>query len=358
MTTNSPSGVWKSVPIIFRQVSPESPEIFALIKELYGYYRGDWNKLLDSGVLGLNESEAKDVVDQFLWYAATFLSNMGNYYGEGDQKFVPDVDAEIMGILCSVTPRAASLFEECGAAMLSSTPKHLGFPSDDAQSAYYTGSGTVTKEDLDAMAHFLSSVEFRSRNTRLLKDWDPETGRNVFEVLIASNEQDTESRDLGELASGKNVVAKKGDHAAELEKVVHSLQKASATTSSDLRKEILSHYTQFFQTGDFTQFDNSQRVWMKDRRPAVKTFFGFNYKYRDPAGARAEFQAFVGIVYGEDSKKLHDLEGNAQRYIKTLPWASSEGDCLRNGPFEMDVFQAPDFNAIHGKTTPHLLIHC
>jgi dipeptidyl-peptidase-3 len=235
--------------------------------------------------------------------------------------------------------------------MLSSTPTHLGFPSDDAQSAYYTGTETVAKEDLDKVAVFLSSVKIRPRNTRLAKDHDPETGGNVFEVLIASTERDSTPRALGFLESGDRIFAKKGDHAAELEQIVHSLQKASDTASSTLRKEFLLYYTQFFQTGDFTHFNNSQRLWMKDRRPAVETYFGFNYKYRDPSGARAEFQGFVGIVDEADSKKLHDLEHNAQKYIRTLPWASAGASNVENGPFEMDVFQAPDFNAIHGKNS-------
>lgn len=74
------SGAWQSTPIILRQVSPESPKIFALIKELYQCCNGNWNLFVDRGLLGSNTSEMGESLQQFLWYAATFLSNMGNYF--------------------------------------------------------------------------------------------------------------------------------------------------------------------------------------------------------------------------------------------------------------------------------------
>lgn len=48
---------------------------------------------------------------------------------------------------------------------------------------------------------------------------------------------------------------------------------------------------------------------MKDKKPTVKTYFGLNYKYRDPVGVRAEFQSFVDPV---GSTELHDLKRHAQ----------------------------------------------
>lgn len=56
-----------------RQVSPESIAIFDFILELHASCTGDWESLTDS------EISAADV-RQLLTYAATFLSNVGNYY--------------------------------------------------------------------------------------------------------------------------------------------------------------------------------------------------------------------------------------------------------------------------------------
>lgn len=68
------SGAWRSTPVIIRQVSPESPKIFALIKELYQCCNGNWNFFLDQRLLGSNKSETEEFLQRFLWYAAKFLT--------------------------------------------------------------------------------------------------------------------------------------------------------------------------------------------------------------------------------------------------------------------------------------------
>lgn len=56
-----------------RQVSPESTSIFDFILELHAHCGGDWNTFVDDDV-------SKESLHKFLTYAATFLSNVGNYY--------------------------------------------------------------------------------------------------------------------------------------------------------------------------------------------------------------------------------------------------------------------------------------
>jgi hypothetical protein len=65
-----PSAAWHSVPTIFRQVSPESLPIFERITELYRWCCGEWSRFYDL--------VRQDDVREFVAYAATFLSNMGN----------------------------------------------------------------------------------------------------------------------------------------------------------------------------------------------------------------------------------------------------------------------------------------
>jgi hypothetical protein len=68
------SAAWHGTRIILRQVSPEAPFIYDFILELYSACSGNWDKLVEQGDLKEQELEA------FLDYAATFLSNIGNYY--------------------------------------------------------------------------------------------------------------------------------------------------------------------------------------------------------------------------------------------------------------------------------------
>lgn len=55
-------------------MSPEAPGVFDLILESYHNVSGNWNWLVDEKVF------TKEECDAFLDYAATFLSNVGNYY--------------------------------------------------------------------------------------------------------------------------------------------------------------------------------------------------------------------------------------------------------------------------------------
>lgn len=242
-----------------------------------------------------------------------------------------------------------SLFKDCSAAMLSKHPTHLGFPSSDAQSAYYLGPETVTRQDLAAIDAFMDKTGFRPRHTRLSKSINLADEQTVFNILIASSEKDPESEVLGTLDTGEKFIATRGDHAEELERIRYCLHEAREATQNTLRKEFLDFYREFFRSGDFSSFDNSQRLWMKDKNPTVETFLGFYYKYRDPIGVRAEFQGFVGLLDPAGSRELHELKHHAQAYIQTLPWFAKAQGGGKNGPFEMDVFQPPDFNGVHGR---------
>jgi len=68
------SAAWHGTRIILHQVSPEAPFIYDFILGLYSVCSGNWNTLVEQG--DLKESE----LEVFLDYAATFLSNIGNYY--------------------------------------------------------------------------------------------------------------------------------------------------------------------------------------------------------------------------------------------------------------------------------------
>lgn len=69
---------WFGTRIILRQVSPESNACFDLIIRLYeackDQFRGKWDDLADACKVSRGEVHA------FVQYAATFLSNVGNYY--------------------------------------------------------------------------------------------------------------------------------------------------------------------------------------------------------------------------------------------------------------------------------------
>lgn len=65
---------WNGTRIILRQVSPEANGIFDLIMALYHSCDGKWEQLATEAGVSVQELE------NFLDYAATFLSNVGNYF--------------------------------------------------------------------------------------------------------------------------------------------------------------------------------------------------------------------------------------------------------------------------------------
>lgn len=71
---------WNGSRIILRQTSPEGTGIFDFIIELHKACGGQWDSLVE-----LQGVDPHDLT-AFLEFAGLFLSGLGNYFGEGDQK--------------------------------------------------------------------------------------------------------------------------------------------------------------------------------------------------------------------------------------------------------------------------------
>lgn len=162
-----------------RQVSLESIPIFDFILELHAHCGGHWNSFIRDDV-------SEESLDKFLTYAATFLSNVGNYYvchlrlriillwisnegqGPGDQKFVPSVDPRVVQALASKSERLASLYDEISGPMFAVPPYGLGYPSDTAQSSYYPG-GNLSEAEILSISKLLEVEGIYPENTRISK---------------------------------------------------------------------------------------------------------------------------------------------------------------------------------------------
>jgi len=180
-------------------------------------------------------------------------------------------------------------------------------------------------------------------NTRLRKS----SSGVGYEVLLASAQTEAiANRQPFPLPGGDGTVRLVcGDHASDLERVCAELLRAMEFAANDLQRGFLTAYIESFQTGSLDTYRQSQRIWVRDHAPTVENIFGFVEPYRDPHGTRAEFEGLVAIVDEAETRLLGNLVENSAKFIRRLPWATPEND--GRGPFEKNLFEPPDFAAIH-----------
>ncbi|KAI3323189.1 peptidase [Xylariaceae sp. AK1471] len=323
---------WSGTRIILRQVSPEAEPIFDFLIELHKSCNGDWSALVaETGLSGEDVLKMKE-------YAATFFSNVGYYYGSGDQKFTPGINIGKLEKLASRSPELTRLFGKCIPGISLTPPFGLGYPSDVAQSSYYLGQ-RISKSEIAAVSKVLNSNSIFLENTGIRK-----TGDTTFEVIqasVAAKGPDTPLVTNSQL----EVKLVRGNHAADLAKVCENLKNAAKYAANDIQRKFLAQYIESFQTGSLDVYRDSQRTWVSDKAPKIENIFGFVEPYRDPAGIRAEFEGLVAIADAEETKLLANLVRESDRFVRRLPWASPENN--GKGVFEKSLFEPPDFSSIH-----------
>ena len=225
-------------------------------------------------------------------------------------------------------------------------PGSLGFPSDVAQSMYYPGNARMAREEIDLVSKTLEKEGLFPENTRISKA--SEYGQLTYNVLQASVEQENSRAHLQVSLSGSSteIQVVRGDHSQELKRVCDCLEKAQQYASNPTQERVIAHYLESFRTGDLEAYRESQRLWVKDIRPAVENAFGFVEPYRDPYGTRAEFEGLVAIVDMEETKVLTKVVESSTKYIRQLPWAQNAIENDGKGQFEKELFEPPDFTSL------------
>ena len=193
---------------------------------------------------------------------------------------------------------------------------------------YYPDSPTISQDEITAIGDLMEKKGLPLENTRLRK-----TPSGDFELLIASgvSSPPARDRDLGETNSweldgqlkGKKLTLVFGDHKEEMAKIAHSIKLAELNAANDTQKKMLEAYALSFGAGSIEAFKESQRIWVKDQKPALETNIGFVETYRDPHGVRGEWEGFVALVCAEIQLLFDDL---GQHYIDSCrsTWSALE----------------------------------
>jgi dipeptidyl-peptidase III len=269
--------------------------------------------------------------------------------GYGDQKFIPRVTKEFLERVSSKSSVATELCKQLADTVLAEQPSSLGFPSDVTQSSYYPGDSQISREEIAEVSKILKENSIYLENTRIrktiLKD------KIVFDVLQGSAIVDGQFLEFqGPNSTLIRII--RGDHSRELSLICDCLEAARKYTANPRQENIISQYQDSFRSGDIETYKQAQISWVQDYKPTVETILGFVEPYRDPFGARAEFEGIVAVVDSEETQVLTSLVSESTKFIKRLPWAQGTHENNGKGPFERNLFESPDFTSVHGGPSP------
>ncbi len=258
------------------------------------------------------------------------------------------MEKESFEAIVKQSDRATALFAEISDSIFSPLPSSLGYPSKNAQSAYYPGLLPITPQEIADVSRVMEDNGILPENTRVRKVY--EMGRSVYEVLQAAVETTSEAQNFDIKRPTAFIRVIKGDHQEELKSICICLKEAVEHCANTHQQRFLRQYTQSFESGDLHIYKESQKTWIKDSAPAVENIFGFVEPYRDPFGIRAEFEGLVAISDREETKLLSWLVEESSKYIKRLPWTEGFSENDEKGPFEKTLFEPPDFTSIRART--------
>eukprot|EP00002_Diphylleia_rotans_P008898 TRINITY_DN1888_c0_g1_i1.p1 TRINITY_DN1888_c0_g1~~TRINITY_DN1888_c0_g1_i1.p1 ORF type:complete len:683 (+),score=161.34 TRINITY_DN1888_c0_g1_i1:1234-3282(+) len=313
--------------IVLEQTSKESPRIFYFLLKLYG-----GQSIADLKAKSLELGVTEEAFTDVALYASYFFANMGNYLGFGDTKFIPRASKEHFSLIAQAAgPEAAAGYTLCETSIyaLEENVRSLGLPPDGCTTYY---SDDITPEDIAKAQKFMLTRQMESWNTRIFKS--PRDGRDHMQIRVAS----VNVREEGPFEhEGTLFTIVYGDHSESLKEVVDELTKAKEFAANEIQKQMITEYIAHFIEGHVDLHKKSQSLWVQDKGPVIETNIGFIETYRDPHGARAEFEGFVSMVNKERSAKLANLVANAGPLIEALPWPKV---------FEKEEFHAPDFTSL------------
>lgn len=336
---------WEGQFITMFQTSPESPLIFIFFDKLF---RSKPTIEQVKNHLREKHSFTDDDIKGLLVFAGAFMANGGNYRGFGDTKFVPNVPSE------KLTTVAKEVFgvdfeffnRHCILPMIDYTDnvRTLGFPP---QSITNYWSANCVEKDSEIVTEFLNYKRVDAYNHRVFKTAANTEGNDVdiYEIRFASEQLSSDSDTTDEKLIGHEEEYKgrkfrftRGDYSGIMPSVLDNLKSAAKNALNEDERKMMEEYVKSFETGSLQAHKQGSRHWIKDKGPVVETYIGFIETYRDPAGARAEFEGFVAVVNKEGSEKLGVLVNHAEEIIQqSMPWPKE---------FEKDSYLRPDFTAL------------
>ncbi|XP_065563077.1 dipeptidyl peptidase 3-like isoform X2 [Artemia franciscana] len=321
--------------IVLAQTSPESPLIFNLIHQIFSKKTVEEVRDIALNKAGFIEEEFQ----AFMVYVCGFYTNMGNYKGFGDSKFIPNLPQEKLEAL--VNALTSSITESNNILELWSLVKDSMFSLDQRKQFLGLGemgvttyfSSNCTLKDAEFVNRFFKVRGIEGYNNRCFKHM--KNGATTYEIRVASiAPRDNSEPDVFE---GASFTMTGGDYSSLLELVNAELEQAKTSASNETEVHMVEKYIESFATGSLDAHKDGSRFWIKNKGPIIETYIGFIETYRDPSGVRGEFEGFVAVVNKPMSAKFSVLVEKAETLLKLLPW---------DQVLEKDTFLRPDFTSL------------
>jgi len=329
---------WYGGLIVLLQTSVESAQLFSLLHQIYRHEPIEDLKVMALEKCGLTEDEFTAI----LVYTSGVYTNMGNYKGFGDSKFIPNLSIDKLDTFFKETKAfktEAKLLKFWNQIKedvydLSPSKQQLGLGVKGC-STYF--SQNCTSDDAENVSRYFKSIQMEGYNNRVKKT--VVEGVNHYEIKLASIETENlvgVTREA-EQFEGHMFSVTRGDYSPILKMVVSELEKAKGYASNQIEVDMLEEYIKSFTTGSLDDHKNGSRQWVKNKGPVIETYIGFIETYRDPAGMRGEFESFVAVVNRVMSAKFGTLVSSAEMFLPRLPWPAT---------LETDTYLRPDFTSL------------
>jgi dipeptidyl-peptidase-3 len=216
---------------------------------------------------------------------------MGNYSSFGNTKFVPQLKSEKFEeiLKCSSSYSEINYIWTCIKDLVyddTSAFQTINLTEKNGKNYYYLGD--MKEEDIKTVDKFLLGKNIEVLNTRLLM-----INQSKYAYLVASVDERIEEWEKPSIIGYYGIyyyLFILGEFSPFLTRVNENLKKAKEFCANENQLNMLDCYIDSFKTGSIKKHIESQRWWVKDKKPVIETNIGWVETYIDPIGVRAYFE--------------------------------------------------------------------
>ncbi len=160
---------------------------------------------------------------------------------------------------------------------------------------------------------------------------------------------------------------KDGLYTEAIEQIIYWLEKAATVAENENQKQVINELIRYYETGDLTDWDKYNILWVKDLESRVDFVNGFIEDYGDPLGRKATWESVVNFKDLEATKRTEIISSNAQWFednspvdpkfkkkevkgvsAKVITAAQLGGDCYPSTPIGINLPNADWIRKEHG----------